>query len=104
MSIEDQSTIDAIGIASDELAVLTISDHLEWDNDHLYKLQEKINVYLAFIESGEIYESYPQAKGKSIKINVVCKHEPSVEAAIFLTQCTIAINEAGFQFGHEVHI
>ena len=104
MSVEDQSIIDAIGIDQNGQVVLTISDHLEWDGEHLFLLQEKINTYLAFIESGEILESYPGSKGKAIKINVVCKYEPSGEASNFLSQCEAAISKAGFQFGHKVHI
>ncbi|MGU5761569.1 DUF6572 domain-containing protein [Aeromonas hydrophila] len=104
MSIEDQDSMDAIGVDEKGIVVLTISDHLEWDVDHLYLLQDKINTYLVFIESGEIYETYPISKGRDFKINGVCKYEPSIEANEFLSQCTTAINQAGFQFGHEVYI
>jgi hypothetical protein len=50
---------------------LAISDHLAWGentNDHLYKLQEKINSYIEFIESGQMEESFPKAKGKQRKL------------------------------------
>ncbi|WP_444890693.1 DUF6572 domain-containing protein [Microbulbifer sp. DLAB2-AA] len=104
MSIEDQSVIDVIGAASDGTVDLTISNHLEWSENSLFLLQEKINKYLAFIESGEIYSAYPNAKGKNLKITVVCKYEPSSEALQFLEQCTKIINEAGFGFRHEVYI
>ncbi|AZZ90663.1 hypothetical protein EUZ85_08000 [Hahella sp. KA22] len=104
MSIEDQSSVDVIGVNESGVVVLTISDHLKWDDEHLYLLQEKINTYLAFIESGEVYEIYPDSKGKELKINVVCKYEPSLTALKFLSQCATVINQAGFQFGHEVYI
>lgn len=39
MSIEDQDSIDAIGIDNEGVVVLTISDHLEWDDKHLLLLQ-----------------------------------------------------------------
>lgn len=104
MSIEDQNSVDAIGVDESGIVILTISDHLEWDNDHLFLLQEKINVYLAFLESGEVYEAYPDSKGKEFKINVVCKYELSPSAIQFISNCTNVINQAGFQFGHEVYI
>ncbi|WP_367275437.1 DUF6572 domain-containing protein [uncultured Microbulbifer sp.] len=104
MSIEDQSVIDVIGVTSYGTVVLTISNHLEWCESSLFLLQEKINRYLAFIESGEIYSAYPNAKGKNVEITVVCKHKPSSEALQFLEQCTRIINAAGFGFRHEVHI
>lgn len=104
MSIEEQSTIDAIGIDQDGKVVLTISNHLEWNSEHLFLLQEKINAYIAFIESGEIFTSYPDSKGKTLKINTVCKYEPNIEAKSFLSQCESAINQAGVLFGYEVLI
>ena len=104
MSIEDQNLVDAIGVDEDGVVVLTISDHLKWDNEHLYLLQEKINTYLAFLESGKVYETYPRSKSKEFKINVVCKYEPTPSAVEFISQCTNVINQAGFQFGYEVYI
>ncbi|WP_044618999.1 DUF6572 domain-containing protein [Gynuella sunshinyii] len=104
MSIEDQDSVDVIAVNENGIVVLTILDHLEWDDEHLYLLQEKINTYLAFIESGEVYETYPNSKGKEFKINVVCKYEPSLTAKEFFSRCATVINQAGFQFGHEVYI
>ena len=45
MTIHDPDKIDAIGLEGNSTAVLTISDHLDWDdeNSHLEVLQEKIN-------------------------------------------------------------
>lgn len=59
MSVKNPWIIDAISINQNADAVLTISDHLLWGarNEHLVILQNKINVYLGFIESGEIYEN-----------------------------------------------
>ena len=43
---------------------LMIADHLDWENElqHLTLLQDKINAYVSFIESGQIYSVYPDAK------------------------------------------
>jgi hypothetical protein len=53
MSVDQTNIVDFISINSSGNVVLTISDHLEWDNEgrHIYILQEKLNKYLAFIES-----------------------------------------------------
>ncbi len=76
---------------------LTISDHLEWtDSEHLILLQEKLNSYLTYIESGEILGQYAMANENKIKINVVMLHEPSQEAIDFLRQASKVISEAGF--------
>lgn len=104
MSIEDLQIVDFIGTDSDDVVVLTISDHLEWDNEHLLKLQEKVNTYLSFIESGEVYEAYPLSKGKSLKINLMCKFEPNSDSVSFLLQCGEIISQAGFDFDYQVGI
>ena len=104
MSIEHTDTVDLIGTDKTGMVVLTISDHLEWNDEHLLLLQEKLNSYLSFIESGEIFESYPSAKNSNIRIDVVCKYEPTTEGASFLSKCADIITKAGFKFGYETVI
>ncbi len=82
MSIEQHSVIDFIGVDKNTKEVfLTITDHLDWNNtnDHLWQLQEKINAYIRFIESGEILEKFPEAKDRNIIIEIVGReHYPPV--------------------------
>jgi hypothetical protein len=82
MAIDQTNVVDSIGIEPNKNeAQLIISDHLEWDKgekadrEHMYLLQEKINSYLRFIESGEIYTSYPKSRGKKLVIRVVGKYD-----------------------------
>jgi len=77
MSIDNIEIIDFIGTAEDKNEViLTISDHLDWKYkmEHLLRLQAKINAYLDFIENEEIYDQYPNSKGKKLIIEVVGKY------------------------------
>ena len=101
MSVENSKVIDAISIDPNNVVVLTISDHLEWDdeNEHLVLLQDKINGYLEVIESGEIYESYPDAKGKGFQIDIAFKFLPTDTAIGFLEK----IEEILAQLGCELH-
>ena len=104
MSVEQTSVVDFIGTSKDEHEViLTVADHLEWDaeNKHLLLLQEKLNSYLRFIESGEIFDSYPSAKGKRIGINVCALHAPEGDALEFLARSKNTIEKAGFSFRFE---
>ncbi|WP_431067660.1 DUF6572 domain-containing protein [Methylotuvimicrobium sp.] len=105
MSIEDAQVIDIISSAPDGNSVtLTVTDHLEWGNsEHLIKIQDKLNTYLSFMESGEIYNSYPKAKGKELKLEVVCKYEPDEEGKKLLALCEEVISNAGFSFEYRVH-
>ncbi len=100
MSVENKNIIDFVSIDKDDNAVLTISDHLEWDteNEHLLILQDKINVYLGAIESGELYEKYQSAKNKHIIIRIVSLHEPNEDGKIFLERVKVTLEQAGYGF------
>lgn len=78
---------------------MTISDHLDWQDSkaHLLLLQEKINSYLSYIESGEIFSSYPNAKGRSVVIDVVFKHKADQAAGEFLSIAAEIVAAAGFR-------
>ena len=104
MSIEQANVIDFMSIDPvSGSVILTATDHLEWGSgEHLLQVQEKLNSYLAFVESGEIFESYPAAKGKPIKLDVVCQFEPNEEAIRFFSLCGEVIKNAGFDFGYRV--
>ena len=104
MTVSDTRLIDIVGVdKTTGNCTLTISDHLEWsDQEHLLLLQEKINSYLAFIESGQILEQYPEAEKNPITINDVMLHEPTDEATNFLKQASIVVSNAGFSLTWEV--
>ena len=98
MSIEDSNVVDAVGVEKNGDIILTISDHLTWDDehDHLELLQNKINTYLSFIESGQILEDYPNAEKSNVFINVVCKYDPSAQAKEFYKCAAEVVKDAGF--------
>ena len=72
MSVEQIDKVDFISTTEKGIIRLTISDYLEWDskNEHLLILQNKINAYLNFIESGQIFEEYPSSANKKIEIDI----------------------------------
>ncbi len=100
MSVEDKNTVDAFSITPEGKVRLLISDHLEWDqeNKHLLTLQEKINTYLRVIESGEIYEVYPQSEGKEFIIQIMMKYSPNETALEFLNRVEGMLDKAGYEF------
>lgn len=96
MSIESAGTVDAIGLdRSTNEAVLTVIDHLDWLDlpGHSTLLAEKLNRYFGFIESGEIYGSYPEARGKQLRIDVVCRFEPPPPAVAYLQRAREVASE-----------
>ncbi len=80
MGLEDPNKLDAIG--TDKLTgelVLTIVDSWEWESEqqalyrHLMALREKFNAYLAFIQSGQLREMYPNSTGQRIRIDLLTR-------------------------------
>jgi len=102
MTIEQTASIDFASIDSDSGKVMiTISDHLPWNDDHgvhLQLLQDKLNSYLRFIESGEIGKKIPGSQGREIAINVVAKFDLSDEAKLFYDRANQAVANAGIEF------
>ena len=83
--------------------MLTISDRLDCDDgEHVFQLQEKLNTYLRFIESGELFERYPDAKGRTAQIAVVFKHAPDALGERFLSRASVLTTDAGITLTYEV--
>jgi len=99
MSVENPRVVDFVSIDPDTGAVvLTISDPLSWDEEgHLAALQEKLNVYLSFIESGELLKSCPEALGRKVRIALVHREPLSALALRFLETARGIVREAGFE-------
>jgi hypothetical protein len=102
MSIDQLKTIDLMGSnPGSNVLDLFITDHLPWDKtteyEHAYKLQEKVNAYLAAIETGELFEQYPEHKGKSVVISVLGKYELNTFAKEFYKKVSGVVKGAGFE-------
>jgi hypothetical protein len=100
VTVEQLNVIDFVGTDTNGNVVLTISDHLPWDkiNEHLFFLQEKLNACLRFVESGEIYEKFPERSGLPILISVVLKFRIPDDAKWVFAKSSLVIQRAGFQF------
>jgi len=101
MSIEQTDVVDFVSVDKKSGdALLTISDHLAWDQneeEHLLLLQNKLNAYLRFIESGEVLRKFPEVDGRSVVINVVGQFPLSERASLFFEKASVAIRDAGFK-------
>ncbi|MEB0059971.1 MULTISPECIES: DUF6572 domain-containing protein [unclassified Variovorax] len=96
MTVEITSIVDAVGTDTGTNEVhLSIFDHLPWSTYHLRLLQDKINAYLGYIESGEIYASYPTARGRTLVIDVFAKFRPSEDALVFFARAEALAAEYG---------
>jgi hypothetical protein len=100
MTVNDLDKIDVTAINRQSGDVtLAISDHLAWDEnggEHLLALQNKLNVYLEFIESGLVHTEIPRAVGNKIIIEVVGKFPLSEEAKKFYRLAGKVIEDLGY--------
>lgn len=96
MSIDQADQIDAVTIdVADSTCRLDIIDHLAWDHAHLQALELKINHYLKFIESGEIYVQHPRAAGCDFYIAVAAIYTPPPTVMAFFGQAQAVLESAG---------
>jgi hypothetical protein len=105
VSVDRADVIDVVSIdKSSSEVILTISDHLDWSDssEHQRTLQAKFNAYLAFVESGEVFQRYPSARGRPVVFNVVFKFGPDKGGREFLNRAREVIRGAGFELRHEL--
>ncbi|MCG3087958.1 DUF6572 domain-containing protein [Sporosarcina cyprini] len=73
MAVHEIDQIDGMGRSEDgKQLIFLISDHLDWksEGEHLLMLQEKINAYLAFIESEQYREHYQDGQFEEFIIEI----------------------------------
>ena len=76
MSIDQPAVIDFLWKdEKNNRAVATIADHLDWEKEgeHLLLLQNKLNHYLEFIQSGQLVKAKPEFKGLPVLIHVAAR-------------------------------
>jgi hypothetical protein len=96
MSLENIDMVDAVGAEIGSGAVvLSIIDSWDWENHrrHLHALQGKLNAYFDFVQSGQIYESYPDAAGKTLRIDIVSRYPIPDAAHSFLEKAAAVAAE-----------
>lgn len=98
MSVIDNKTVDGVALTDDKKGIiLLITDHVDWSDEyqHLVMLQEKINVYITFLEEKRYEEIY---KGEEISYGVIeihFLHNLTVNAEKFLQSVQDQISEIG---------
>ena len=104
MTVEQTDVVDFVSVnRADGRVVLTVSDHLSWEDDeHLLTLQEKLNAYISFVESGQLLRDYPDATDRAVRIEIVCKYPPSELALKFLNLVRGRFDEMGVELSHEI--
>jgi hypothetical protein len=105
-TIEDSNVVDFVGTdTSHDGITLAISDHLDWEreDEHLLLLQEKINRYLSFIESGEVFERVSEIRGRQypktspITVRIYFRCELSARARDFVEGAREVLESIGLR-------
>ena len=82
----DVTSIDAMGVSDDHLELLLIDEN-KWieslEEEHLLKLQEKLNNYIYFLESKQYVERYGDNFEKKV-IHITFQYSPSDNGLAFL--------------------
>jgi len=105
MTLTAVREIDAVGVDRQTgKVVLTVVDDLGWGDDdhHLVLLQSKLNVYLRSIESGELEDAYPDAKGRPVQILILAREQPPAQARHTLEHVRCALERSGYELEHRV--
>lgn len=98
MSIEDTEKIDIIATRPDSHQVrLVIADHLDWSDaeSHLLHLQDKVNSYIEFIESGQVLEQPNIPADPEVAIHIEFAYELPDAAMAFLRELEPILADAG---------
>lgn len=90
MSVLDYDKIDAIAEDKDQNVVLLLADHLDWEREyeHLKILQNKVNAYIQFVESGQIWEIRPKCKGNKVIFDIRFKHSVTTNCLKLINNIT----------------
>ena len=99
MAVNDTSVIDLISLDAAGRVVLSIADHLLWeDSEHFKLLKEKLNTYCQYVETGQLYDEYEQARDASVRIILMCTHAPNASAVDFLASAKSLLEAEGLEF------
>ena len=106
MSISETDKIDIVAARPNSPIVkLVITDHLTWDDldAHGRLLQDKINTYMEFVESGQLARlSEPKIPATpEVRITLAVQHKPTREALKFLERVEGFLAGVGMKFEWE---
>ncbi len=105
MSLANHDVIDCLSVGESGRILLTVADDLDWldESRHIEALQEKLNTYLAAIESGQVHDLASDAAGSvvlhsaPVAIEIVAAFPWPRAGAEFLAQVKQAIAGYGVE-------
>jgi len=106
MTIQEKNKVDLVGEDPNGSSVrLVILDDLNWSEFCVHKqaLQDKVNAYLEFVESGQIAEAAPSAGcGAKIEFQLVMRYRPTTQGQDFVDRVGQFLRQHGYLFSVEL--
>jgi Family of unknown function (DUF6572) len=68
----------------------------------LIVLQDKLNAYLGLVQSRQIYEDYPTAAGKALRIDVITRYPMPDAALAFMEKAAAVASQLSITITHRV--
>lgn len=96
MALEDTTTVDGAAYEeSDNTVVLLLTDAWGWDDEvaHLRLLQDKVNAYAAFVETGQYRQVFPGAEPDHCVFDISFARPITERCLAFLRAAAAQLNE-----------
>ena len=95
----NKNIVDVIYFNNNE-CIMTITFPYEWNCEGMEYIQDKINLYLHYVESDQIYNNYPSFKVDAVRFRVVYDSRLTKDAEVFLNNLGSALNNINVLFDY----
>ncbi len=95
--IEYTEKLDLVTEGNDYVNLVIVQTN-EFTDDLFQNFQDKLNSYLAFALDGQLYKSYPETKGKQVRITMDIYCSISESALSLLQRAKEAVQTKGIDF------
>lgn len=104
MSVTEGNMLDGVAMDEEGALRLLITDHLDWENEyeHLYALQNKMNAYIHYCESGQYRQFTQDQEPKYAVIEIHFLYEPTETAVEFLNNVQEQVGGMGIKIECQV--
>ena len=85
--MQKHNVIDVVSLSPDGRDIaLSLIETRPWDErgENLLDMQEKLKAYLDYVESGQLYQQYPEAKGRSVCFRLHAAYSPDAQTERFI--------------------
>ncbi|HEY3502536.1 MAG TPA: DUF6572 domain-containing protein [Actinocatenispora sp.] len=79
MTVRDSETVDSITRSADgaSITLLMIEDRpFDGSRQQMEQVVAKVNTYLRFIQTGQIYRELPDTLGRALRVRLLCQRAP----------------------------